>query len=116
MWTSRIGGWVGHQGWGLGFDNSGPMEIEGHGDFPPVDAVWNTCTTYRIELKYPENITMTIAGGYKDIRGGTKWIGTEGWVWVSRGAFQASNEDWQDVKQLPESLRKVKLMVSNNHQ
>ncbi len=124
-WNYNTGGgqlldWIGHHcdiaHWGLGFDNSGPMEIEGHGEFPPVDAVWNTCTKYRIELKYPENITMTIAGGYKDIRGGTKWIGTEGWVWVNRGAFESSNTDWEDVKQLPEPLRKVKLMVSSNHQ
>lgn len=112
--------WVGHHvdiaHWGLGFDNSGPVEIEGHGDFPPVDAIWNTCTKYRIELKYPENIAMTIAGGYKDIVAGTKWIGTDGWVWVNRGAFKASNEDWEDMKELPEALRKTKLIISSNHQ
>ena len=59
--------WVGHHcdiaHWGLGFDNSGPSEIEGKGEFPPRDAVWNTCTKYRIELKYPEDLAMTIAGG-----------------------------------------------------
>jgi predicted dehydrogenase len=124
-WNYNTGGgqlmdWVGHHvdiaHWGLGFDNNGPSEIEGHGDFPPVDAIWNTCTKYRIELKYPENITMTIAGGYQDIRAGTKWIGTDGWVWVNRGAFKASNEDWEDIKQLPEESRKVKLIASANHQ
>ena len=60
--------WIGHHcdiaHWGCDFDNSGPFEIEGHGEFPPVDAVWNTCTKYRIELKYPRDITMIIAGGY----------------------------------------------------
>lgn len=124
-WNYNTGGgqlmdWVGHHvdiaHWGLDFDNSGPMEIEGQGEFPPPDAVWNTCTKYRIELKYPRNITMTIAGGYSDIEGGTKWIGPKGWVWVNRGAFKSSNEDWEDMKQLPDSLRKVKLTVSNNHQ
>jgi predicted dehydrogenase len=124
-WNYNTGGgqlmdWIGHHcdiaHWGLGFDNTGPMEIEGQGDFPPVDDIWNTCTKYRIELKYPEKITMTIAGGYKDIKSGTKWIGTEGWVWVNRGEFQSSNPDWEDVKQLPEELRKVKLTISGNHQ
>jgi hypothetical protein len=81
-----------------------------------VDAVWNTCGKYRIELKYPRDITMTIAGGYEDIRGGTKWIGTDGWVYVERGVFQASNEDWRDIRQLPEEQRKVKLPMSGNHQ
>jgi predicted dehydrogenase len=123
-WNYNTGGgqlmdWIGHHcdiaHWGCDFDNAGPSEIEGHGEFPPVDAVWNTCTKYRIELKYPRDITMTIAGGHKDIRGGTKWIGTDGWVWVNRGAFEASNEDWRDIRQLPEELRKVRLPVSGNH-
>jgi predicted dehydrogenase len=124
-WNYNTGGgqlldWIGHHcdiaHWGCDFDNSGPSEIEGHGDFPPVDAVWNTCTKYRIELKYPKDIAMTIAGGYRDIRSGTKWIGSNGWVWVDRGAFEASNEEWRDYKDLPDNLRKVKLYESNNHQ
>ena len=77
--------------------------------------MWNTCFKYRIELKYPHNITMTIAGGHGDIRSGTKWIGTNGWVWVDRGAFQASNEEWRDYKVLPDRFRKVKLYKSTDH-
>jgi predicted dehydrogenase len=124
-WNYNTGGgqlldWIGHHcdiaHWGLDFDNSGPSEIEGHGEFPAEDAVWNTCTKYRIELKYPQDITMTIAGGHKDIKSGTKWIGTDGWVWVDRGGFDASNKDWRDYKQLPEEMRKVKLYESGNHQ
>ncbi|MBW8864090.1 MAG: Gfo/Idh/MocA family oxidoreductase [Verrucomicrobia bacterium] len=123
-WNYNTGGgqlldWVGHHvdiaHWGLGFDNEGPSEIEGHGEFPAPDALWNTCTKYRIELKYPRNITMTIAGGHNDIRSGTKWIGTEGWVWVDRGGFDASNPEWKKGKSLPEELRKVKLYDSPGH-
>ena len=124
-WNYNTGGghlldWIGHHcdiaHWGCDFDNSGPFEVEGVGTFPPVDAVWNTCTKYRIELKYPRGITMIIAGGHPDIRSGTKWIGTDGWVWVDRGVFEASNEEWRDYQRLPEELRKVKLPVSTNHQ
>jgi predicted dehydrogenase len=123
-WNYNTGGgqlmdWIGHHcdiaHWGCDFDNSGPSEIEGHGEFPPKDAVWNTCTTYRIELRYPRGIAMTIAGGHKDIRPGTKWIGTDGWVYVERGVFEASNEDWRDFRTLPDDLRKVKLYESSNH-
>jgi predicted dehydrogenase len=123
-WNYNTGGgqlmdWVGHHcdiaHWGCGFDNSGPLEIEGHGEFPPVDAVWNTSTKYRVELKYPDDIAMTIAGGYKEIRGGAKWIGTDGWVWVDRAGFEASNQEWRDMKELPESERKIKLIHSTNH-
>jgi predicted dehydrogenase len=124
-WNYNTGGgqlldWIGHHcdiaHWGLDFDRSGPSEIEGHGDFPDTKAVWNTCTKYRIELKYPRNIAMTIAGGYNDIKGGVKWIGTEGWVWVDRGGFDASNPEWKKGKNLPEELRQVKLYESKGHQ
>ncbi len=121
-WNYNIGGgqlldWIGHHcdiaHWGLGFDNSGPSEVEGHGEFPPPDAIWNTCGKYRISLKYPENIAMTIAGGYEDIKDGAKWIGTEGWVWVTRNKYDASNIDW--FAKIPEDRYKVKLYQSPGH-
>jgi predicted dehydrogenase len=123
-WNYNTGGgqlmdWAGHHvdiaHWGLGFDNEGPYEVEGHGEFPPKDAVWNTCTKYRVEAEYPNNIHMTIAGGYDDIKAGTKWIGTEGWVHVDRGSFDASNGEWKDIKELPEDQVKVRLYHSTDH-
>ena len=122
-WNYNTGGgqlldWIGHHcdiaHWGMGMDTDGPSEIEGHGEFPPTDAVWNTCTKYRITLKYPRDITMIIAGGHSDIRGGTKWIGTDGWVWVDRGGYEASNLDW--FVQIPADQYKVKLYRSDSHQ
>lgn len=124
-WNYNTGGgqlldWVGHHldiaHWGLGFDNSGPSEVEGHGDFPAANAIWNTCTKYRIEMKYPEDITITMAGGYPDIRSGIKWIGSDGWVWVDREGFDASNPDWKKTKNLPDQFRKIKLYESRGHQ
>jgi predicted dehydrogenase len=121
-WNYNTGGgqlldWIGHHcdiaHWGLDFDNSGPSEIEGKGEFPNPDAVWNTCTRYRINLKYPNDITMTIAGGHSDIRMGAKWIGTDGWVWVNRDEYDASNLDW--FVKIPEDQYKVKLYRSDNH-
>jgi predicted dehydrogenase len=123
-WNYNTGGgqlldWIGHHcdiaHWGLGFDHDGPLEIEGRGEFPAPDALWNTCTKYRIEAKYPQDVTFIIAGGHNDIKGGTKWIGTDGWVWVNRGGFDASNPDWKKGKNLAEELRKVKLYESPGH-
>jgi predicted dehydrogenase len=123
-WNYNTGGgqlldWIGHHcdiaHWGLDFDSTGPLEVEGHGEFPPEDAIWNTCTKYRITLQYPGDVTMTIAGGHSGIRGGAKWIGSDGWVWVDRGRFEGSNPDWKDWSRLPEDLRKVKLANSRNH-
>ncbi len=49
---------------------------------------------------------MIIAGGYDDIRSGTKWIGTSGWVWVDRGGFEASNPEWKKGKTCPMNCAK----------
>ncbi len=124
-WNYNTGGgqlldWVGHHldiaHWGLGFDRSGPSEIEGHGEFPAPDALWNTCTKYRVEMQYPEDITVTMAGGHEDIKSGTKWIGTEGWVWVDRSGFAASNPEWKKYKNLPDELAKIRIYNYPNNQ
>jgi len=101
-WNLNFGGgqlmdWVGHHvdiaHWGMGWDNTGPHEVSGSGEYPPSTAVWNSATRYRIEAKYPDNITMVIAGGYPEIKGGTKWIGDKGWIWVNRGHIDASSKE-----------------------
>lgn len=91
-WDLDFGGgqildWVGHHvdiaHWGLGFDRTGPVEIEGHGDYPR-DGVYNTATKYWVETRYADGTELVMAGGYPEIRSGTKWIGEYGWVWVNR--------------------------------
>lgn len=124
-WNYNTGGgqlldWIGHHcdiaHWGLGFDESGPSEVEGSGELPPRTAVWNSAPKYRFELKYPRGIKMTIAGDYPDIKTGVKWIGTKGWVWVDREKFDASNPAWKVGKYLPREDRKIKLYTSASHQ
>jgi predicted dehydrogenase len=130
-WNYNTGGgqlldWIGHHGdiahWGLGFDLSGPSEIEGHGEFPAKDACWNTATKYTVECLYKKEVTgyandvrLTIGGGTGAISMGTKWIGTEGWVWVDRSGFDGSNPEWAKMDSLPEDQRKVKLYESASH-
>jgi hypothetical protein len=100
--------WVGHHvdiaHWGLGVDYTGPHEIEGTGEYPK-EGLWDSPTRYRLTAKYPEDITMIIAGGHRDIRGGTKWIGTEGWVWVNRGnSLEAEPKKILDEKIEPNEI------------
>ncbi|MBK7106935.1 MAG: Gfo/Idh/MocA family oxidoreductase [Ignavibacteriae bacterium] len=95
-WNLDYGGgqfldWIGHHGdiahWGLGFDNTGPIEISGVGEYPKT-GIFNTANKYRVETKYANGVKMILAGGHPDVCNGgmgTKWIGDEGWVWVDRG-------------------------------
>ena len=130
-WNYNTGGgqlldWIGHHGdiahWGLGFDVCGPSEVEGFGEFPAAEAVWNTATKYTVNClyrkevtRYPVDVKMTIAGGSGAIAMGAKWIGTDGWVWVDRSGFDASNPEWCKWQSVPENLRKLPLIESREH-
>jgi len=97
-WNSDYGGgmlmdWIGHHvdtaHWGLGFDETGPFEVEGRGEFDPVHPVWNTVTKFRVTARYEGGVEMIVSGGYSDIRPGAKWIGDDGWIWVDRAGADA---------------------------
>lgn len=125
-WNYNFGGgqlmdWIGHHcdigHWGLSNpkygcgpdDQIGPLEVSATAEFPAKDAIWNTAGKYRIECKYPNEIEVVIAGGYGEIRSGTKWIGELGWVWVDRGGFEASKPEWK--KEVRERDKKKDLAV-----
>jgi len=88
----RIMDWVGHHvdiaHWGMDCDYTGPVEIDGTGK-APESGLWNTFTEYDFNCKYINGITMNVSNRNK---GGTKWIGEDGWVWVTRGNIDASPE------------------------
>ena len=88
--------WVGHHldiaHWGLGFDNTGPVEVWGKGEFPTT-GIYNSATRYWVEALYADGTPIILAGGYPEIQSGTKWIGERGWVWVDRGAFESQPGD-----------------------
>jgi predicted dehydrogenase len=134
-WNYDFGGgqlmdWIGHHGdiahWGLSNpkygagpdDKVGPLEVSAKAEFPAGEAVWNTATKYLVECRYPNDIDLVIAGGYPDIKGGTKWIGENGWVWVDRGRFETSDPKWKDEIRKREEKKDltVALSISPGHQ
>ena len=92
--------WIGHHldigHWGLGDDDKiGPLTVEATGEFPS-EGVWNSPQRYYVRCEYPNDLEVILAGGHQEIRGGTKWIGTDGWVWVNRGAWEAEPASLKD--------------------
>jgi predicted dehydrogenase len=87
--------------WGLGMDESGPVEI-----LPP-DGKQIKCLTYR----YANGVVM-YHGGLQGYGFGVVFVGTKGKICVDRGKFKAEpeqlgNEDLASME--------VKLYKSNNH-
>ena len=107
--------WVGHHvdiaHWGLGLDDTGPVEVRGEG-VPPNHPIWNTPAEWRVTARYAHDITMEIAGGIDRIRPGTRWIGDEGWIWVDRSGIETFPANLSQSKIRPHEIR---LPVSNSH-
>lgn len=87
--------WIGHHNdiaqWALGEHRGGPQVVEAVGwTFPETD-VYNTPHHYQIRCEYAGGITSTISDTNAV---GTKWIGEDGWVFVTRGKLQASDPRW----------------------
>jgi myo-inositol 2-dehydrogenase / D-chiro-inositol 1-dehydrogenase len=88
-----ITGWGAHHfdtaHWGMNTELTGPMKIEGKGEFP-TNKIWNVHGAYHVELLYPGNVRMTVSD---KLPNGIKFIGDEGWIWVSRDGGGATASD-----------------------
>jgi predicted dehydrogenase len=73
--------------WGNGTSYTGPVEIEGKGEFP-TDGAFETAIHYRFECTYANGVKMIVADG-ATFPNGVKFVGTDGWVFVSRGAINS---------------------------
>jgi len=112
-WNMDFGGgqlmdWVGHHldiaHWGMGWDETGPVEVEAAGEFP-TSGIYNSPTRYYVTAKYADGTPVILAGGHEEIWGGTKWIGEHGWVWVDRGQFETEPESLKRETIGPDEIR-----------
>ncbi|MEJ2701990.1 MAG: Gfo/Idh/MocA family oxidoreductase [Sedimentisphaerales bacterium] len=70
--------------WGNQADNTGPVEIAGKGEFPKT-GLFTTAIKAQIEYTYANGVKMFLKSG----SGGTRFEGTEGWIYVNRGRLEA---------------------------
>jgi len=87
-----ITGWGSHHfdslHWALDCEDSGPAQIQGRGEFPP-NKVWNVHGAYDLLLSYPKGVKVSVSDKHPN---GLKFIGKEGWLWVTREG-QATSSD-----------------------
>jgi predicted dehydrogenase len=82
--------------WGNNTEDTGPVEVEGKGKFPPRDALFNTAEEFDLDYQYANGVTLKVISGGAAIKfeGSEGWIGFEGW----RGPLQASKPKILDSK------------------
>ncbi len=91
--AGMITGWGAHHvdtaHWGMGTEFTGPVEIEAEAEFPK-SGLWNVHGDFNVEAKYANGVTMFISGKNPN---GVRFEGSEGWIFVSRGAVQVTASD-----------------------
>ena len=89
--------------WGHDTEHGGPIWVEGRGDFPPRDAVFNTAATCTVRCRYADGVTMRITTTGPAIRfeGTDGWIEARGW----RGPLKASQPEMLQVKVDPDKVK-----------
>lgn len=87
--------------WGLGMDDSGPVSIAGTAAFHP-EGVHEVSESLRLIYTYANGVKLICGQAQKDIAGGTKFIGSEGVVLVSRGKLVTQPRELATLR--PEEL------------
>jgi predicted dehydrogenase len=108
--------WAGHHIdialWGTDLEQTGPVEIEGKGDFPRK-GIYNTPVEYDIMNTFENGLKMRVANSRKlKHGGGATFFGTEGWINVDRGRLIANDPKLLNAE-IPENGYKP--YVSRNH-
>jgi len=113
--------WAAHHvdiaNWGMGTEFTGPIAVEGEGEFPR-EGLWNAAINYMVHATYapgaspvaPDGFVMHVSNSFPM---GARFYGAEGEVYVSRG---------DTLETTPETLKgisigsdKVKLYNSSHH-
>ena len=92
--------WSGHildiVQWALNTERTGPVEVEGKGEFPQHN-LWDVLQKFMIRYRYASGIEVVYTNGQPFVR----VEGTKGWIentWFESGGFRASDEKllkWQ---------------------
>ena len=102
--AGMITGWGQHHydsaAWGMDTELTGPISVEALAEFPK-SGLWNVHGDFFVKQQYENGITVYTSGGYPN---GIKYIGDDGWIFVSRGDYQASATDPVDKEKSSKAL------------
>jgi hypothetical protein len=91
--AGMITGWGSHHidsaHWAMNMEHSGPVEVWGKADFP-TKGLWDVHGIFRTEALYANGVKMVVSN---ELPNGIKFEGSDGWIFVTRGNYQATASD-----------------------
>lgn len=92
--AGMITGWGSHHfdiaNWGMGTEHTGPVEISGKADWPPANALWDVHGNFKTETVFGNGVKVLASNEYPN---GVKFVGSEGWIFVTRGNYSVTASD-----------------------
>lgn len=113
--------WAAHHvdifNWGMGTEATGPVTIEGTGQFPK-DGLYDAAINYFIKAEYPAGASPVAPNGFTLLISnifpmGTRFEGSEGWVYTNRG--DTLEADPATLKTMEPRANETKLIHSDDH-
>jgi predicted dehydrogenase len=91
--AGMITGWGQHHidiaHWGMDTEYTGPVEISGSAEFPK-SGLWDVHGIFRTEGVYANGVKMIVTN---ELPNGIKFIGSKGWIFVTRGNYTVTASD-----------------------
>ena len=89
--AGMITGWGAHHldiaHWAMDQEYGGPISATALATFPaPGSGLWDVHGNYHVRLTYPNDVSVYVGDFYPT---GVKFLGEEGWIWVTRGKYKA---------------------------
>ncbi len=95
--------------WGNGTERSGPISVDGKPLKEMIPGGYDAACDYVVHFKYANGVQMIVTNQAPN---GVRFEGTDGWIFIDRGQFQASKEGLLE-EPLPASA--TRLYKSGHH-